>query len=118
MSADLAALLVQRNARFRAWRAYGSPIEARWEKLPTPADRGPLYKLSIRCLACGDDAEERFFDSEYLLNLRGAAQPGYLDEERSAFLLGCEHLLPLVDPDPPAVQELIRIELLASDPPR
>jgi hypothetical protein len=51
MPADLAALLAQRNARFRAWRAFGVPTESKWEWFLTEEQKEAAL-LRIICGRC------------------------------------------------------------------
>lgn len=104
---DLDLVILRRNARLRAWAAYGVPVEGGWHF------RGPgdyWHKLRVWCLACrasGSMQETALDSSDSLEHM--------LDSERWAWLgvFGCAHLQPLLGEDPPEIAELIKLELLA-----
>jgi hypothetical protein len=117
MPADLATLLAQRNARFRAWRTYGVPI-APGEVLVYRNYDGTrlLLDAELSCTACN-------LPSAGHRDLRGAPREELAAADRAAVeeLVmdnGCSHLAPLLGEDPPEVVELTKLELLAGDPPR
>jgi hypothetical protein len=132
--ADLHLELLRRNARLRAWRAVGVPVEGGWsEPVYTPADGG-FYGLfaSIFCAICVP-AGERFKAAPWLhVSASGhVLRPvGYdlqpvrqalLNRERElleARLHACSHLAPLLGDDPPEVLAILELELLAGEGPR
>lgn len=105
--ADLAAELAYRNARLRAWKAHGVPVEGGWGEISFKSD-GKVYALLIlRCETC-------------LAIARGAATEVRYLEVTAARVVGeiaCSHLAPLIGADPPEVVALTKLELLAGDPP-
>jgi hypothetical protein len=118
MPADLAALLAQRNARLRAWRACGVPVEGGWR----PGDPQRDFarpRLTLRCGSCGGEPLTRGMGSRMPL---ATVLANLNDHERASVEewlgRGCPHLAPLLGEDPPEVQALTTLELLAGDPPR
>jgi hypothetical protein len=104
MSADLHLELQKRNARLRAFRALGVPVEGGWER----QDRRGETLLEIRCSVCGGDWRGRY-------RARSRAQVLY-DEKTTVRRIvedGCPHLAPLLQPDPPELAALLDLELLA-----
>jgi hypothetical protein len=97
--ADVAALLAYRNARLRAWRAHGVPVEGGWWG----------GSIKVRCTVCGADGEGGVVSGD----IGAAARCEHL-----AIATCCEHLAPLLGEDPPEIVDLTRLELLAGDPPR
>jgi hypothetical protein len=110
MSVDLAALLDQRNARFRAWRLFGVPVQGGWV-LWRQEDEA---ELTLRCLSCRALLRGRHFAEP----LRALAPAAVLQAERGELLAACHHLAPLAGEDPAEVVALTALELLAGDPPR
>src|SRR5262245_44577585 len=106
--ADLVAELARRNARLRAWRAHGAPVEGGW-RIERWRD-GARGALDLGCTTCGKRTVDQTSYHPVSLPLI----------ERSALrYLNCPHLAALLsEEDPPAVQALTQLELLAGDPPR
>jgi hypothetical protein len=98
---DLALALLRRNARLRAWRAYGVPVEGGWEEWSD----GGVWDFRVRCLACGGT------------HTAGLIFEAVLAAEERAIkrhlLSGCPHLAPLLGDDPPEVTAIAELELLA-----
>jgi hypothetical protein len=100
MSADLALEIHRRNARLRAWRAYGVPVEGGWEGTG----------LMLRCGVC-------------LGPWRGVKLSGHVRTQHLAWQevqlvramrrRDCPHLAPLLGDDPPEVTAIAELELLA-----
>lgn len=102
LSRDIEGEIWQRNARFRAWQAYGVPVEARWQ-----LEAGKL-SLLLRCLCC---QKASFYESE--------PEPAMMnDVERAAVVFcsrkfQCAHLTPLLRRElPPDVKAILDLELL------
>jgi hypothetical protein len=110
MSVDFAALLDQRNARFRAWRLFGVPVRGGW----TLSREEGEAELRLYCLACRAQLGGRHFADL----LQALAPASLLHAEREELLVACRHLAPLAGDDPPEVVALTALELLAGDPPR
>jgi hypothetical protein len=124
--ADLAAELALRNARFRAWRAYGVPVAGGWEPCYlTKVDLGTMrslgsefigVELRLCCGACGYSRKWNLGRTE--LEAPCGIRAAVLGREWVSLHASCVHLAPLLEPDPPAVVALTKLELLAGDPPR
>jgi hypothetical protein len=116
--ADLQLELLRRNARLRAWRAVGVPVEGGWVHgagVYRYAGEHPLVLLTLRCGSCG----------QYSARAAKAPTPFYAMPEalrrcESYHLQGyaCPHLAPLLGDDPPEVLAILELELLAGDSPR
>jgi hypothetical protein len=115
MTADLAALIALRNARFRAWRAYGVPVAEAWRAPKDRSDR--LWLVTISCSLCGARGD----DFGHVAGLKaGEYDAGHRPDvlERNCIRAkSCVHLAPLLGEDPPEVVALTKLELLAGDPP-
>jgi hypothetical protein len=112
---DPAALIAHRNARFRAWRAYGVPVEGEWRLV---TGRPYFGVLDLGCAVCLSDA--RNYAPAGGAPGRAELIARLVNAERELFAfrqLLCSHLTPLLGADPPEVQEITRLELLAGDPP-
>lgn len=126
---DLAAELALRNARLRAWKAHGVPVLGGWLPCPVSGFAGGFY-LRLSCLACvpveafahapapGTPKAEELLASFHGWRYGWAYVFGDFEAELARRL--CSHLAPLRvwNADPPEVIALIKLELLAGDPPR
>jgi hypothetical protein len=113
--------VLARNARFRAWKGYGVPVEGGWrlgvpEPMETPDEVFVGAWGFIRCgLGCKPPRPEGLFLSvgEYVQGyryIRGCVEA----EERILRGYGCEHLRPLLTRrDPVEVRAITKLELLA-----
>jgi hypothetical protein len=101
--------LQKRNARLRAFRALGVPVEGGWQ----PAPDGRLL-LQLRCLTCGGPPHQTFTGLErFAVKARGPhGIEGQLIRAIQR-LTRCPHLAPLLQPDPPELAALLDLELLA-----
>ena len=113
MFEDLAAILALRNARFRAWRAYGVPVAGGWHPKAEPAIA--LALLGLSCLRCNRTTTEYAPCFPMDLRIREEMERRCV---RALAGMGCPHLAPLLGDDPPEVVALTKLELLAGDPPR
>jgi hypothetical protein len=112
---DPAALIAYRNARLRAWRAYGVPVEGEWRFV---AGRPYFGVLDLGCAVCLSDARNYASAAGAKSRAEIAARLANAERELFAFRqLLCAHLTPLLGADPPEVLELTKLELLAGDPP-
>lgn len=102
--------LIRRNARLRAWRGQGMPLEGAWQQGSVP---GELAHLVLRCRRCA---------LRYEISYREVPWPAPLPQALSRQeqvvigcfrLSGCAHLSPLLDRDPPEVRAVWELELLA-----
>jgi hypothetical protein len=128
--ASLEAELAYRNARLRAWRVYGVPLDGAWA-LKASGERpwadGPFTIAGVECiwlyLYCD-------FCGQVPSGCGQLVTPDWLAEQpdgtlarlekgltNNAVARGCTHLTPLLSEDPPEVLELTKLELLAGDPP-
>jgi hypothetical protein len=120
VAADLHLELQKRNARLRAWKVLGVPVSGGWEvehlvavdprTMRAVADSTPVVTLRLRCGRC--DRSTHFPhppDDLSLLSLR-RAEAARLE---SLEWLGCTHLAPLLQPDPPELAALLDLEILA-----
>lgn len=98
---DLAAELLRRNARLRAWREYGVPVEGGWKEVGSRSLVARLW-LNVNCGACGAYYWERLMECSGGWRHEG---PGRANP--------CPHLAPLLGEDPPEVEQLTALELLA-----
>jgi hypothetical protein len=116
MEPDLELELLRRNARFRAWRAYGVPVEVRWEVAPERWRPPRTLLLHIACTAgC---RLPRYPYAVYSLGWVYSGADSFAQTERSVLSARqgdrfCPHIAPLFGEDPPEVQALIELELLA-----
>jgi hypothetical protein len=101
--------LYHRNARLRAWRDYGVPVEARW----APRDEASAT-LHFSCARC-------FLGEENVHSWRVLREDIPLEEaladwEKEALLRlarrGCSHLAVLLGPEPAEVRAIWELELL------
>jgi hypothetical protein len=105
---ELERQLLYRNARFRAWRTHGAPVEGEWRK-----DWREGYDLLLRCSSCGHALRADLKPAQ--IRYEGLADAM---SRREAALLemlpgrGCSHLAPLLDEDPQEVLALLELELL------
>jgi hypothetical protein len=109
---ELELLLAARNARFRAWKANGLPIEGAWAMLSIMhATAGSVW---VHCTLCKLDAEGHVESLRSGPNELGVLI--YKEEEAIKDLLskGCHHLLLLQGEDPPRIKALVEKERLAS----
>jgi hypothetical protein len=107
---DLHLEISRRNARLRAWRANGVPVEGGW------ALQGGAARLTLRCGACGITTGP----SSHGKSCTPPPPPGASSlarrerfELRHLEAIGCSHLSPLAGSDPPAVIAVYELELLA-----
>jgi hypothetical protein len=114
----LAALqleLIRRNARFRAWRAYGLPAAGHWRL----AESG-LVVGSLRCHACQEQVSYAYDPSQWG-DAEGVDWQNLLAEGERTLVSklsrykGCWHLRPLLTADPPEVRAITELELLSGD---
>jgi hypothetical protein len=106
--ADLHLELLRRNARLRAWRAYGIPVEGGWTL--SEEDLPPLLALS--CRECGAwlqtcPPRRTLRQTADIFREESRAITGSLRSQ------GCPHLAPLLGADPPEVKAIAELELLA-----
>lgn len=104
MSADLHLEIARRNARLRAWRAHGAPVEGGW----CLALHGSV-KLSLRCEACPFAAGEVWAGPEHMEAVE------HDEVSRLVRSCPCPSLAPLLGPDPEEVRNLTGLELLAGE---
>lgn len=103
--------VARRNARLRAWRAYGLPVEGAWAQAPSG------YQLQLacgRCLASAQALISSLLLSTADLSTFTRALPEY--ERHTLRRLegkGCAELAPLRGGDPAAVREIWALELLS-----
>jgi type II secretory pathway component PulM len=93
--------LQKRNARLRAYRALGVPVDARWEI--RPRGRRSSAVLTLGCALCQAGAMKEAWSPAGMARAEG---------EALAFA-DCPHLAPLLQPDPPELAALLDLELLA-----
>jgi hypothetical protein len=100
----------RRNARIRAWRAQGVPVEGGWNLTGRA--------LNLHCAVC--QAGESFVVHRLLiwnrLPERLAEVLVWAEQEATGRLThktGCNHLTSLLGEDPPEILALIELELLA-----
>lgn len=100
---DLSAEVLRRNARLRAFRSFGVPVEGGWQA------HGYGATLQILCSIC----RKRITPT----TLEDGRTPEVLRRilwvERFCLLGSCSHLAPLAGEDPPDLAALIALELLA-----
>jgi hypothetical protein len=113
--ADLQLELLRRNARLRAWRAVGVPIEGGW------ALRGRSSfswgHLRLRCSACGrSDNDGAAGSAGMVAHAERLAIRQMLTPDLPNPCPG--HLAPLLGEDPPEVLAILELELLAGEGPR
>jgi hypothetical protein len=111
--ADLHLELLRRNARLRAWRAYGVPVEGGWDVwLGTP-------RLQLRCAACDMIANglasmrAGAYGERQLINLERKFVKRLINGAKGYSGPLCPHLAPLLGADPPEVVAILELELLA-----
>lgn len=111
MSRALAVMV--RNARFRAWKAYGIPVEGGW--VMRGSGYGSGSQLTLTCGVCGVRCE-RFSYTSAQEGLVYAEWSALLAPSRGIHLARCEHLQRLLDrgPDPPEVIALTELEMLST----
>jgi hypothetical protein len=118
---DLELEIARRNARLRAFRGLGVPVEGGWER----SEYG-LYYVTLRCLLCQGPAKtEQLQSSVALVMGRGLDRPNWIGAAREAELnaafatcLGVrwkQHLDRLWEEDPPGLAALYELELLAGE---
>jgi hypothetical protein len=95
--------LLRRNARLRAWRSYGVPIEGGWE-----LHWSGLAWVRLSCQRCQDRRLEQPGHTS-----RGLAAAEAIALRRAA-AQGCPHLAPLLEEDPLEVQAITELELLGN----
>jgi hypothetical protein len=104
---DPALEVAKRNARLRAWRAHGVPVEGRWTFGPDG------LSLALRCSECGrgqSGGRPRNRSS-----LREGLEKKERDYLRELAQKGCYHLALLSGSEPPEVRATLELELLAGD---
>jgi hypothetical protein len=112
--ADVLLEMQKRNARFRAYRAVGVPVEGGWEPLKLLGH----HLLTVRCGDCGrgdwfarppDATRHQIRRAEVILidNL--------FDPRGDGSYTGCSHLAPLLGVDPPEVLAILELELLGGE---
>jgi hypothetical protein len=105
MPADdpLYAEILRRNARLRAWAAFGLPVEGRWDN-----DDG-AWQLALKCRSCGS------LDYRVYIPIpgRAVAEALAIAERGAVEVKPCAHLAPLLTEDPEEVRGLTALELLA-----
>jgi ribosomal protein L34E len=105
-SLDLALGLevLRRNARLRAWRGAGVPVEGHWER------RSPgAFTLFLGCAACGQRASRVERIRPLLLKRLPRVEAAAVESLRRR----CSHLAPILGADPPEVLAITELELLA-----
>lgn len=91
----------RRNARLRAWAKYGAPVEGRWVR------HGSAVAVHVGCTICRTGQSDKFRDAPL-------AMAGFERKMiRMITVRGCAHLSSLLHEDPPEIQRLTRLELLA-----
>ncbi len=111
---DLYLETQRRNARFRAWRAYGVPVEGGWSNVRI--EDGQQYAsagLQLGCGTCGRAARTVCGEEWYHKDPVDAEWVVLTGLDAGTPL--CVHLAPLLEDDPPEVQALWELELLAGD---
>jgi hypothetical protein len=99
--------IARRNARLRAWRAHGVPIEGCWERV------GHSVRVRLRCQACGLEGQPSEPLSSKAEPHRWRTAEDW--QVRDITDKGCRHLAShlLVATDPPEVITITELELLA-----
>jgi hypothetical protein len=122
--ADLDLELQKRNARFRAWKALGVPLDGGWKEehlvsvdprtMRAVSDSTPTATLKIGCTLC-DSPTYRGYGPGSLEVSASLDIPTELAEQELVAVarLACHHLDPLLQPDPPELAALYELELLA-----
>jgi hypothetical protein len=106
---DIEREFFRQNARLRAWRAHGMPVEGRWYR---SLDDG----LRLRCVECAKGYAIAVVPALFPeLTLAAALKRSLEVAVRSIEEQGCPHLLPLLKDDPPEVASTLALELLAGD---
>jgi len=103
----LEGALLWRNARLRAWRALGVPAEGGWHMRGPDERHDRRAALRIGCSRCGKD-EGCVAYYEWELARSEVTLVAYLVEE-----CRCPHLSPLLGPEPPDLEAIAALELLA-----
>jgi hypothetical protein len=99
--------IARRNARLRAYRALGVPVEGEWRP---PPPGGSLASIQMGCTSCGySTLKLAQFDLER--TERNAISLPIPGGRRAR----CEHLAPLLGEDSPEVRAIYELELLAGD---
>jgi hypothetical protein len=110
--------VMRRNARYRAYKAIGLTIEASYTLTQEQRQEGMSVPLAILHMHCPICDAERGDPINYSINVYGE-QPGAFFLAESGLLAciireGCSHASPLlVERDPPEVQAIAELELLA-----
>jgi hypothetical protein len=114
--------LLRRNARLRAWRAYGVPVEGGWQlDLPGTTPRALWCDLKLGCGVCNRRGQSQSVNAlgrhaEGLLTALAAAERQALSRWwRSGWVAVCSHLAPLLGVDPPEVLAILELELLGGE---
>jgi hypothetical protein len=108
--------IARRNARFRAWRAYGLAFEGGWYTYPSER-HGYSARLDLRCLACLRLVRSRFVhkgNPPSVLQRREEDATDTASGRAGIPLRGyCSHLSPLLGEDPPEVRAIWEMEILS-----
>src|SRR5687767_11872906 len=120
--ADLHLELLRRNARLRAWHAYGLPVEGGWRS--EGHDEGAILYLDLVCRRCGAGRSLGARMTALLAEVERHLLEGLSREEPlrgnppyppARMRQACSHLAPLLGEDPPGVRALFELELLAGE---
>jgi hypothetical protein len=104
--------LQRRNARLRAFRAYGIPVEGGWSGI----------RFSARCATCNQGVARDLPSARPFAYLKKLGIPPERLRTVEAtegeviaelVLRGCPHLSPLLDPEPKEVLAIWELELLS-----
>jgi hypothetical protein len=113
--------IARRNARFRAWRAYGLAFEGGWELVrvrqhspgwTSPPNPGAM--LDLRCGECGRHHKTLAPSPDITSHPWGRNLDAALAEVLNGlYRAGCSHLSPLLGEDPPEVRAIWEMEILS-----
>lgn len=118
--ADLHLEIARRNARFRAWKAHGVPVEGAWRLEPMPPSF-TIAKLKVGCSLCGHPHHGSFGPGTPEIWAMTEIADGLAEQERLAIQMRpdcaeaaeCDHLDALLEDDPPEVRATTELELLS-----
>jgi hypothetical protein len=110
--------IMRRNARLRAWRGCGFPVEGEWRLYP-----GPQAYLVLGCAVCSYARVRAWPGGEFRAASDGGvgrmnlSAESLSENEQSALRVvlsyACPHLAPMLSPAPPEVEAAAELEVLS-----